>query len=32
VARGALSLPVHPGLTEADLDTIVGAVREVLGG
>ncbi len=31
VARQALSLPVHPKLTEADLDTIVTTVREVLG-
>ncbi|MEV0677129.1 DegT/DnrJ/EryC1/StrS family aminotransferase [Actinosynnema sp. NPDC050436] len=31
VARQALSLPVHPKLTDADLDEIVGAVREVLG-
>ncbi|GAB2828807.1 DegT/DnrJ/EryC1/StrS family aminotransferase [Lentzea nigeriaca] len=31
VARQALSLPVHPKLTDADLDTIVTTVREVLG-
>ncbi|KAA2257094.1 DegT/DnrJ/EryC1/StrS family aminotransferase [Solihabitans fulvus] len=31
VARQALSLPVHPKLTDAELDTIVSAVREVLG-
>ncbi|MBW4719612.1 DegT/DnrJ/EryC1/StrS family aminotransferase [Saccharothrix obliqua] len=31
VARQALSLPVHPKLTDADVDAIVGAVREVLG-
>jgi perosamine synthetase len=31
VAAQALSLPVHPKLSDADLDTIVGAVREVLG-
>ncbi|RKT51995.1 DegT/DnrJ/EryC1/StrS family aminotransferase [Saccharothrix australiensis] len=31
VARQALSLPVHPKLTDADLDTVVSAVREVLG-
>lgn len=30
-AQQVLSLPVHPALTEADLDTIVGAVREALG-
>lgn len=30
VARQVLSLPVHPALSDADLDTIVGAVREVL--
>jgi perosamine synthetase len=29
VARGALSLPVHPKLTDADLETIVASVREV---
>ncbi|MBE1466341.1 dTDP-4-amino-4,6-dideoxygalactose transaminase [Kibdelosporangium phytohabitans] len=32
VASQALSLPVHPKLTESDVDTIVGAVREVLEG
>lgn len=31
VAQQALSLPVHPKLTEAELDTIVKTVREVLG-
>jgi perosamine synthetase len=31
VARQALSLPVHPKLTDADLDTIITTVREVLG-
>ncbi|NUT94524.1 MAG: DegT/DnrJ/EryC1/StrS family aminotransferase [Saccharothrix sp.] len=31
VARQALSLPVHPKLTDAEVDTIIGAVREVLG-
>ncbi|MEU4801353.1 DegT/DnrJ/EryC1/StrS family aminotransferase [Actinosynnema sp. NPDC023587] len=31
VARQALSLPVHPKLTDAELDAVVGAVREVLG-
>ncbi|MET9227060.1 DegT/DnrJ/EryC1/StrS family aminotransferase [Lentzea sp. NPDC003310] len=31
VARQALSLPVHPKLTDAELDTIVTTVREVLG-
>ena len=31
VATEVLSLPVHPGLTEADVETIVGSVREVLG-
>jgi dTDP-4-amino-4,6-dideoxygalactose transaminase len=30
-AAEVLSLPVHPGLTDDDLATIVGAVREVLG-
>ena len=30
VAGQALSLPVHPKLTDADLDTVIGAVREVL--
>jgi dTDP-4-amino-4,6-dideoxygalactose transaminase len=30
-AREVLSLPVHPGLTDDDVATIVGAVREVLG-
>ncbi|ONI72644.1 aminotransferase [Actinosynnema sp. ALI-1.44] len=32
VARQALSLPVHPKLSESDVDTIVNAVREVLEG
>ncbi len=31
VAQQALSLPVHPKLTEAELETIVSSVREVLG-
>lgn len=31
VASQALSLPVHPALTDGELDTIVAAVREVLG-
>jgi dTDP-4-amino-4,6-dideoxygalactose transaminase len=31
VADQVLSLPVHPRLSDADLDAIVGAVREVLG-
>lgn len=31
VARQCVSLPVHPGLTGDQLDTIVGAVRELLG-
>jgi len=31
IAGQALSLPVHPALTDSDLDTIVSAVREVLG-
>jgi dTDP-4-amino-4,6-dideoxygalactose transaminase len=31
IVRQALSLPVHPKLTSAELDTIVGTVREVLG-
>lgn len=31
VAQQALSLPVHPGLSEADLETIVTTVRKVLG-
>jgi perosamine synthetase len=31
VARQALSLPVHPKLTDAQLDTIITTVREVLG-
>jgi dTDP-4-amino-4,6-dideoxygalactose transaminase len=31
VVRQALSLPVHPKMTAADLDTVVGAVREVMG-
>jgi perosamine synthetase len=30
VARQVLSLPVHPGLTEGDLSSIVEATREVL--
>ncbi len=30
-AREVLSLPVHPWLSDADLDTIVRAVREALG-
>jgi dTDP-4-amino-4,6-dideoxygalactose transaminase len=30
-ATEVLSLPVHPFLTEADLETIVGSVRELLG-
>ncbi|CRK60884.1 Bacillosamine/Legionaminic acid biosynthesis aminotransferase PglE; 4-keto-6-deoxy-N-Acetyl-D-hexosaminyl-(Lipid carrier) aminotransferase [Alloactinosynnema sp. L-07] len=30
VAQQALSLPVHPKLTADELDTIIGAVREVL--
>lgn len=30
VARQVLSLPVHPGVSPADVDTIVTAVREVL--
>ena len=29
-AREVLSLPVHPALTESDLDRIVTAMREVL--
>ncbi|MGQ9693028.1 MAG: DegT/DnrJ/EryC1/StrS family aminotransferase [Thermaceae bacterium] len=31
-AAEVLSLPVHPGLTEADLETIVQAVNEFTGG
>ncbi|MGH3623721.1 MAG: DegT/DnrJ/EryC1/StrS family aminotransferase, partial [Sciscionella sp.] len=31
VAGEVLSLPVHPKLSEADLDKIVTVVREVLG-
>ena len=31
VAREALSLPVHPKLTESDVDTVVNVVREVMG-
>ncbi|MGY0232393.1 DegT/DnrJ/EryC1/StrS family aminotransferase [Longispora urticae] len=31
VAAACLSLPVHPYLSESDLDTIVAAVREVMG-
>jgi dTDP-4-amino-4,6-dideoxygalactose transaminase len=31
VARQALSLPVHPKLTAADLDRIIETVRKVLG-
>ena len=31
VAAQALSLPVHPHLSESDLDTIIETVREVLG-
>ncbi|GIG60312.1 aminotransferase [Longispora fulva] len=31
VATSCLSLPVHPYLSEADLDTVVAAVREVMG-
>jgi len=31
VAAQALSLPVHPHLSDVDLDTIVSGVREVLG-
>ncbi|HEX4703407.1 MAG TPA: DegT/DnrJ/EryC1/StrS family aminotransferase, partial [Pseudonocardiaceae bacterium] len=31
VAEQALSLPVHPKLSDADLDTIVARVREVFG-
>jgi dTDP-4-amino-4,6-dideoxygalactose transaminase len=31
VATEALSLPVHPKLTDQELDTIVGRVREVFG-
>jgi dTDP-4-amino-4,6-dideoxygalactose transaminase len=30
-ARQCLSLPVHPGLSPADLDTIVSTVRDVMG-
>ncbi|WP_086819622.1 DegT/DnrJ/EryC1/StrS aminotransferase family protein [Allokutzneria sp. NRRL B-24872] len=31
VAQQALSLPVHPKLSEADVDKVVATVREVLG-
>ncbi len=31
VAAEVVSLPVHPKLTEADLDTVVATVREVFG-
>ncbi|RZQ62059.1 DegT/DnrJ/EryC1/StrS family aminotransferase [Amycolatopsis suaedae] len=31
VAEQALSLPVHPALSESDVDTIIATVREVLG-
>ncbi|WP_412539763.1 DegT/DnrJ/EryC1/StrS family aminotransferase [Longispora sp. K20-0274] len=31
VATSCLSLPVHPYLSESDLDTVVAAVREVMG-
>lgn len=31
VSREVLSLPVHPGLTAADLDKIVTTVREIVG-
>jgi len=31
VAEQALSLPVHPKLTDAELETIVSSVREVFG-
>lgn len=31
MATEVLSLPVHPKLSAADLDTIVGAIREVFG-
>jgi perosamine synthetase len=31
IARQCVSLPVHPALTADQLDTIVGAVRELLG-
>jgi perosamine synthetase len=31
VAQEVLSLPVHPKLTDAELDTIVESIREVLG-
>jgi perosamine synthetase len=31
VAAQALSLPVHPALSESDLDTVIAVVREVLG-
>ena len=30
-AREVLSLPVHPGLSESDIDRVATAVREVLG-
>ncbi|MGH3430594.1 MAG: DegT/DnrJ/EryC1/StrS family aminotransferase, partial [Mycobacteriales bacterium] len=29
VAQQCLSLPVHPALTDANLDTVIGAVREM---
>lgn len=32
LSREVLSLPVHPGLTKEDLDTIVSAVHDGLGG
>jgi dTDP-4-amino-4,6-dideoxygalactose transaminase len=31
VASQALSLPVHPALSESDVDTVIKTVREVLG-
>ncbi len=31
VAAGCLSLPVHPHLSEADVNTVIAAVREVMG-
>lgn len=31
LAEQVVSLPVHPGLTESDVDTVVAKVREVLG-
>ena len=30
-ASEVLSLPVHPGLSVGDIDTVIGAVRELLG-